>query len=221
MSTETLQAGNKTEIIHLPDCDILISPEGKQQLGTEEILDIVDSNLPYTWVQSTTKANIYYDSVENPKLVFKKQTEIGPQQVRMSRDPELAEYYTANTKKQINATNSILSEMRIADKIATIMTNPQLQEFVHRLGFSHLDVAKPLIGIIDKDTNIKYLAYAFISGDVATNQTESMPAITNMLRDIFLKNGINPTDLQECQFIISEDKRLTLIDTKEYYITRK
>lgn len=130
-------------------------------------------------------------------------------------------------KKARYALAGVLNEIILSKKIKKIIASNAVQELVKKHNFAGIKFSEPIFALIHKEQRRKYLVYKNLkSENVFLDSSEDVfwegynsTELIDDLRKIFFKNGINPNDLNERQFIITEQEgkpSLVLIDTEAY-----
>lgn len=236
---EISQLSNLTEIQNLGNYDLLInnrqstiSIEETERLAKSlknNIANAPDHNPISTWVVSHNNGRIFYDKDNDPNFAAKvKWIHAKHDQLKHAIDIDRtsAPQYEQGYKKRYYANDSLLSEMSLSTKIAKIVSSPEIQNLVKKIGIDSVSVIEPLIGLINRKNGSKTVFYKYSNGErvdkfLEEEQFENWRIFMKRLEKAFQDEGIEPYDLDSRQFLVEKDKdnkhTLRLIDTEMYY----
>jgi hypothetical protein len=143
---------------------------------------------------------------------------------RRRSDPVREQFRDDFDKKSRYAMAGVLNEIVLSKKIKEIVKSSKVQKLAKDFGFSEMIFSEPIMALIPKESDYKFLIYKNIpkyQGGVFTliPLTKNLNDLTMQLRDIFFKNGIHPHDLRTTQFMMTgegDKKVLVLSDTEAY-----
>jgi len=109
----------------------------------------------------------------------------------------------------------VLSEMSLTKKIKDLVHLKEFQEVAKHYNFVSIEFAEPIMAIVERTSGFKYVIYQYVPEERRFGNNVSNEMVKDF-RKLFFKNGISPHDLRESQFLITEDRRLILIDIEAY-----
>jgi hypothetical protein len=218
------------KIEHFPGFDMVVNLDYPDASSINSLLNILQENTSLSFYRLVAKIKSY------PEFFVKKKDNIGRQLATVkaiktnkynSKEDPIAVFLRDdfNTESRY-ARISILSEIILSKKVKEIICSAEVQELARRYGFYSMDFAEPITGIVyNNHRGRKFLVYKNISN------TRTMPVnfylgdFSKDLRKIFVKNGIQPSDLRNDQFIFTIDShngyKITLIDIEAYTEIKK
>ena len=217
---------------HIKNVDILVNKLALNQMGAGVVRNMIIEELesgdePFaTWIVSERYSRVKLDRLINTRFVVK-QKWIGPASATWPDLQRLLELEIPNDdefedKRAIQASNSIFNEMLNSVKIRQIINTDETQQTVQRYGFSGIIFVEPLIGVIARQAQMKYICYEYIDYQLDLidyylgSNYEVRDALIKELQAIFIKAGILPNDLTAKQILVAGQGKgnLFLIDTE-------
>lgn len=205
-------ASNQINVIHFPKADVLVP---SQINVTGDYIEYFKDGLPKEFIEVSPE--IFFNSPDNPTLVAKQRI----MQARDVRRKRREGGYVRMSQESMNAGNSLMNELRLADEIQQVVNSAEAQNFAKEKGFEGLKYVRPIIGIINRENGKKYMIYPYIKGKqwfisppgMIIEDHEPVQPLINL----FEENGINPEDLIPRQFRIGTDNWMYLLDTDQYH----
>jgi hypothetical protein len=218
----------KIEIRHESQHDLVLSSSAKRQDLVQELATKLKNGIPSDWQpfnpDVTGSSDSFVDNVNNPRFFLKQRWYMGDFRDAKIFDASLA-----------NAANSITNEIALSPRIKEILTSKQGRKLASSHGLDKIVFVEPLVGIVNRNTQQKALAYEFIDAVPAASESdyeivngravpskgsdlEKITDLTKALRQIFYEHGIIATDLYPQQIMRSKDGKIAyLLDAETYY----
>ena len=221
-----LEEQRSYKIEHLPGFDVVVNLDYPRKEDQDKVLEILRQN------QAIKSLGVYnfLDKITNirdgsgkfcfflkPKKFLQKNVDfiLG----RTQEDPVNAVAAQDLDKSARYALSGVINEIILSKKIKAIIASSEVQKLARQHGFAGMKFAEPIVALIDNKTPSKFLIYENMRDDCAYPSDYVPQDLTNDLREIFLRDGINPHDLRENQFIKNEQNGkpfLVLIDIEAY-----
>jgi hypothetical protein len=164
-----------------------------------------------------------YDQLPRANFVAKLKTVVTPSQMkeRIANNDWSGNY----DERTIRALYSLSNEIILGQRIQKIFKDnaEYLKELAEKIGYGTVQLAEPLVGLMEKETGNKIMIYENIRG-LPPLFPDEVSSVRDALRKLFENNGIKPTDLLSRQFMLpsflSIDERkntpIHLIDIEGY-----
>ena len=151
--------------------------------------------------ESVRTSGFLYDQWPRANFVAKHKTVVTASQ--MKRRIDTNDWSGKYDERTIRALYSLSNEIILGQRIQKIFKNNEeyLKELAGKVGYGTIQLAEPLVGLMEKKTENKIMIYENIAGLPPLFPTEIDP-VRDALSLLFENNGIRPTDLLNRQFLL-------------------
>lgn len=139
-------------------------------------------------------------------------------------DRQTADMEDLKQKKRSYAVVSLLNEMSISLAVNKILKTEIVLRLCKEARVDSVDLAEPLVGVIDRISSKKYLVYEFKNGIPVSDYgggSDRFVKLCMNLYDVFTQYNITPSDMSSAQFLVeSTDKgepTLHLLDIEMFH----
>ena len=221
------------EIVNLASYDVVLNVTALDQAKVEQVQKLIKANLlsgrgsPFMGWEASSSYRIYYDRKDDPRYVAKqKWSDSGMVSltVRLPRDVASNDYWKTSSL----SCNSLLNELYLAERVREIINGEEAQRIAVKCGCISLRFVEPLLGVIDRKKQVKYVVYEYVKGRGQREATHGDSSIKSELAEklehLFRARGIEPYDLCSRQFILDDTENgavAYLIDIEGYFLMKQ
>ncbi len=213
-----LEGTTRLEIEHHGNFDVIFNPSAKGDFRNYTV-----SIINFLKEQHSDKIFFFYPNREDAKFFIKKRRNADANDIEIIKDNDyiVDDIYGFN-KRGMYAFNSLSHEINIAPRIDEIVRSKEVQDLFTSKGFKKLVLVSPISGIVDRNTKNKYMVYDSLLAKRGLGSTyvsgEESFELVEELRRIFIRNHIEPNDLNASQVLVDKDdpRVVYLIDIEGY-----
>lgn len=209
-----------------PDVDVLRFDHHALVLnlnaGNQRAVGYLAEELEYgpfdDWISAVSGGNSFVDDPEDPRFYAKFRYFSRKHAVQSA-----LKHHPSGTfiRRVDNAANSLVNEIKIAEPVKTLLSDPRAIEIVQSKGFSGIGLVEPLVGVIDSESWRKYMVYEYLDArPIQPRYHFDADVVVDELSRLFLTEGIYPEDLDRRHLITSSaqgGRFLNLIDIERFH----